>query len=104
MNILVINAGSSSMKYQLIDMSNETILAKGNCERIGIGGLIGHKTADGRKSEYEVNFPTHTEAFKEIIKVLTTGDAKVIDSVSEIAAVGHRAVHGGDRLDRKSVV
>lgn len=98
MNILVINAGSSSMKYQLIDMTNESVLAKGNCERIGIDGLIGHKTADGRKSEYNVSFPTHTEAFKEIIKVLTTGDAKVIDSVSEIAAVGHRTVHGGDRF------
>lgn len=98
MNILVINAGSSSMKYQLINMTDESVVAKGNCERIGMDGLIGHKTADGKKVEYNVDFPTHAEAFKEIIKVLTTGDAKVIDSVSEIAAVGHRAVHGGDKF------
>ncbi len=104
MNILVINAGSSSMKYQLINMADESVIAKGNCERIGLDGVIGHKTADGRKSEYNVDFPTHSEAFKEIIKVLTSGDAKVIDSVKEISAVGHRAVHGGDKFSKSALI
>ncbi len=92
------------MKYQLIDMTNEEVVAKGNCERIGIGGLISHKTADGSKTEYEANFPTHTEAFSEIVKVLTTGDTKVIDSVSEISAVGHRAVHGGEKFSKSMLI
>ena len=64
MKILVINAGSSSLKYQLIDMRDESVIAKGVCERIGDGGKIKHKTADGREYVEEVNFPTHTEAFE----------------------------------------
>ena len=98
MKILVINAGSSSMKYQFIDMENEHIIAKGNCERIGIGGIIGHNTEAGGKIEYEASFPTHAEAFAEVVKLLTTGEYKVIDNVSEIAAVGHRTVHGGEKF------
>ncbi|MEG1850167.1 MAG: acetate kinase, partial [Oscillospiraceae bacterium] len=98
MKILVINAGSSSMKYQLIDMENEQVIAKGNCERIGNGGIIGHKLSDGRKVEYEVAFPTHAEAFAEVLKLLTTGEYKVINDVSEIGAVGHRTVHGGEKF------
>ena len=96
MKILVINAGSSSLKYQLIDMTDESVLAKGLCERIGVDGRISHKTADGRKSEYDVSFPTHKEAFEEVVKVLSTGDTKVIDSMSEISAVGHRVLHGAE--------
>ena len=96
MKILVINAGSSSLKYQLIDMTDESVLAKGLCERIGVDGRISHKTADGRKTEYDVSFPTHKEAFEEVVKVLSTGDAKVIDSMSEISAVGHRVLHGAE--------
>jgi len=98
MKILVINAGSSSMKYQLIDMDTETVIAKGNCERIGNGGMIGHKLADGTKIEYDVPFPTHAEAFAEVLKLLTTGEHKVVNDVSEIAAVGHRTVHGGEKF------
>lgn len=98
MKVLVINAGSSSMKYQLIDMENEQVIAKGNCERIGIGGFIGHKTADGRKVEYETSFPTHAEAFREILSVLTSGEGKVLNDVSEISAIGHRAIHGGEKF------
>jgi acetate kinase len=63
MNILVINAGSSSLKYQLIDMTTENVLAKGLCEKIGIGGKLTHKTHDGYKDDREVAFPTHGEAF-----------------------------------------
>lgn len=95
MKILVINAGSSSLKYQLIDMTDEHVIAKGNCERIGAGGLITHKP-NGKTIQYEVDFPTHKEAFLEVVKVLTTGEDKVIDSVNEISAVGHRILHGSE--------
>ena len=104
MKILVINAGSSSMKYQLIDMDNESVIAKGNCERIGISGFIGHKLADGTKIEYEVDFPTHAEAFAEVVKLLTEGEHKVINDVSEIAAIGHRGVHGGEKFTKSVLV
>lgn len=95
MKILVINAGSSSLKYQLIDMSTEAVIAKGNCERIGIGGFITHKISNGITIEEEANFPTHTEAFKKLVEVLTTGDNKVVEDLSEISAIGHRVVQGG---------
>lgn len=98
MKILVVNAGSSSMKYQLIDMENETVIAKGLCERIGISGNINHKTGDGRAVSCETPFPDHAAAFREMIKALTEGEGKVIDSMDEIAAVGHRGVHGGEKF------
>lgn len=96
MKILVINAGSSSLKYQLIDMDHEHVIAKGNCERIGVGGLITHRTDSGNTVQYEVDFPTHKEAFMEVVKVLTSGEGKVIDDVKEISAVGHRVLHGSE--------
>ncbi|MEM1484794.1 acetate kinase [Oscillospiraceae bacterium PP1C4] len=96
MKVLVINAGSSSLKYQLIDMKDEAVLAKGNCERIGIDGLITHKTHEGKTISYKTDFPTHTEAFKELVKLMIEGEGKVIDDVKEIAAVGQRVVHGGE--------
>lgn len=104
MKILVINAGSSSLKYQLIDMTNEQVLAKGNCERIGIGGTITHKTEDGRKVAYEVDFPTHKEAFMELVKVLISGEGKVIDDVKEISAVGHRVLHGSEKYKTSTLI
>ncbi|MCC8068614.1 MAG: acetate kinase [Ruminococcus sp.] len=94
--ILVINAGSSSLKYQLIDMDDEKVIAKGNCDRIGIGGHISYKTADGITLEKDVDFPTHTEAFNALIEALTTGETKVIQSMDEILAVGHRVVQGAE--------
>ena len=103
MKILVINAGSSSLKYQFIDMKNEKVLAKGICERIGIGGNICHSTFDGRKVEESVELINHTEAFKKVQKVLTEGAGAVIDSMKEISAVGHRIVQGGS-LFKKSVI
>ncbi len=96
MKILVINAGSSSLKYQLIDMEDERVIAKGNCDRIGIGGHISHKTGDGRSFDADCEFPTHTEAFEKLVEVLTTGDASVIKSMDEISAVGHRIVQGAE--------
>ncbi len=95
MKIFVVNAGSSSLKYQLIDMDNEEVLAKGLCERIGVTGAISHKAADGRKYEAETPMPTHTEAFEALVYALTKSDAKVIDSFDEVSAIGHRIVQGG---------
>lgn len=95
MIILVINAGSSSLKYQLIDMEGEKVLAKGNCERIGLDGLIGGSTHDGRTFCYEVEMHDHTEAFKEVEKALVEGECAVIGNMKEIGAVGHRVVQGG---------
>ena len=96
MKVLVINAGSSSLKYQLIDMSDESVVAKGNCERIGVDGKIGHKTFDGRSVEKDCSFPTHKEAFMEVVNVLTTGEGKVIDNMKDITAIGHRVLHGAE--------
>lgn len=104
MLILVVNAGSSSLKYQLLNMDDESVIAKGNCDRIGIDGHISHKTFDGRKIETECSFPTHTEAFAKLVEVLTTGEASVIKSMSEISAVGHRIVQGAEVFDKTTLV
>ena len=96
MKVLVINAGSSSLKYQLIEMSDESVVAKGNCERIGMDGKICHKTADGRSIEKNCDLPTHKEAFMEVVGLLTSGETKVVDDVKEISAIGHRVVHGAE--------
>ena len=103
MKILVINAGSSSLKYQLIDMDGEQLIAKGICERIGIDGRISGSTTDGRKFKYDVTLENHTAAFLEVKKALTSGDCKVIDDLSDISAVGHRIVQGGS-LFKESVL
>jgi acetate kinase len=104
MLILVINAGSSSLKYQLLNMNDESVLAKGNCDRIGIGGHIKHTAADGRSYDADHDFPTHTEAFEKLVWVLTESDAKVIGSMSEIAAVGHRVVQGAEVFSKTVIV
>lgn len=95
MKIFVVNAGSSSLKYQLIDMENEQVLAKGLCERIGVTGAISHKAADGRTYSAETPMPTHSEAFESVVYALTKSEAKVIDSFDEVSAIGHRIVQGG---------
>ncbi len=97
MKILVINAGSSSLKYQLIDMNGEVLIAKGLCDRIGVpeNSNIEHKVGDKKFAE-KIAMPTHVEAFEAVIKALTQGDGKVIDDISEIAAIGHRVVQGGN--------
>lgn len=104
MIILVVNAGSSSLKYQLLNMDDESVIAKGNCDRIGIGGHISHKTFDGRTVDLDCDFPTHTEAFEKLVEVLTTGDAAVIKSMSEISAVGHRIVQGAEIFNKTTLV
>lgn len=104
MKVLVVNAGSSSLKYQLLDMTDESVIAKGNCDRIGIGGHVSAKTGDGRKYEADCNFPTHTEAFEKLVEILTTGETKVIDSMDEISAVGHRIVQGAEVFSEACLV
>lgn len=102
--ILVINAGSSSLKYQLIDMENEQVIAKGNCERIGMdGSFIGHKTFDGRSRTDTVPMPDHRSAFMQVKKALTDPEVGVITDLHEVSAVGHRIVQGG-ALFSKSVL
>ena len=95
MKIFIVNAGSSSLKYQLIDMADKSVIVKGLCERIGIGGNITLKKPDGSKFEAEIPMPDHTTAFKTVIEWMTSGETKVIDDLSEISAVGHRIVQGG---------
>ena len=98
MKILVINCGSSSLKYQLIDMDGEKVLCKGLCERIGMESSMITHDANGHKATTPAIFPTHTEAFAEVVKKMTTGEGKCIDDVSEISAIGHRVVHGGEKF------
>ena len=99
MNILVINCGSSSLKYQLIDSESEKVLAKGLCERIGISGsAITHQKEGGAKVTTEVPMPDHTAAVKFVIEKLTDAEVGVVTSLSEIDAVGHRIVHGGEKF------
>ena len=102
MKILVINAGSSSLKYQLIDMEGEQLVAKGLCERIGIDGKFTHKLGDGRVAydAVDVAMPDHATAFEQVKKALTTGEGKVVNDLSEITAIGHRVVQGGSKYDR----
>lgn len=99
MKILVINCGSSSLKYQLIDSGTEEVLAKGLCERIGIdGSAITHQPVGGEKVKTEVPMPNHTVAVQLVIEKLTDASVGVIASLEEIDAVGHRIVHGGERF------
>lgn len=99
MNVLVINCGSSSLKYQLINSESEEVLAKGLCERIGIdGSAIAHQPAGGEKVKTEVALPNHTAAVKYVIEKLTDPEVGVIKSLDEIDAVGHRIVHGGEKF------
>ena len=95
MKILVINCGSSSLKYQLIDMENESVMAKGLCERIGIeGSKLTHK-ANGKEMIIEQSMPAHTEAIKLVMQALVDPEYGVIKDTKEISAVGHRVLHGG---------
>ena len=99
MKILVINAGSSSLKYQLLDMENESLLAKGLCERIGIDGHLKHQPQNGKPVfDEDVALPTHTEAIAAVLDKLTSAEYGVVASMSEISAVGHRVVHGGEKF------
>lgn len=102
MKILVVNAGSSSLKYQLIDMEHEQLLVKGNCERIGAGGAISHKVPGKAPYQAEYPMPTHDEAIGLVLKLLVDPEYGVIQSVDEIDAVGHRIAHGGEKYKRST--
>ena len=105
MKILVINAGSSSLKYQIFDMDNEQMLCKGNCERIGgEGSFIAHKTADGREMKKEGAMPDHTAAFNFVKDALMDAEVGVIKNLDEVSAIGHRIVQGGALFSESVIV
>ncbi len=104
MNILVINCGSSSLKYQLINSETEAVLAKGLCERIGIDGVLTYQPEGGEKEKTEIPMPTHTEAINSVIAALTNEKTGVIKSLSEVGAVGHRVVHGGEKFTASCLI
>lgn len=99
MKIFVVNAGSSTLKYQVIDMKDESFICKGLCDKIGVAdgsmGVVEQKTADGRVYTEEIAMPTHAEAFERVVFALTKSSAKVLDSFNEVSAIGHRIVQGG---------
>ena len=104
MNVLVINCGSSSLKFQLIDSESEKVLAKGLCERIGIDGRLTYQPAGGEKAVSELAMPTHTEAIQFVIDALINAETGVVKSLDEIGAVGHRVVHGGEKFASSVVI
>ncbi len=105
MKVLVINAGSSSLKYQLIDMTDESVLAKGNCERIGTdGAFIGFKTPDGNKVERKAEMKNHTQAFEAVKNALLDAEYGAIKDLSEVTAIGHRVVQGGSFFDHSVLI
>ena len=104
MKVLVINCGSSSLKYQLIDSETEQVLAKGLCERIGIDGVLTHKPTGKEPVRIETAMPTHTTAVSLVLQQLTDEKNGVISSLSEIGAVGHRVVHGGEKFASSVVI
>lgn len=104
MNILVINCGSSSLKFQLINSDSEAVLAKGLCERIGIDGRLTYQPAGGEKEVSDKAMPTHTEAIQFVIDALTNEKTGVVKSLDEIGAVGHRLVHGGEKFASSVVI
>ena len=104
MNVLVINCGSSSLKFQLINSESEQVLAKGLCERIGIDGRLTYQPEGGEKAVSEKAMPTHTEAIQFVIDALTDENTGVVKSLDEIGAVGHRVVHGGEKFPKSGVI
>ncbi|BDF04610.1 acetate kinase [[Clostridium] hylemonae] len=104
MNVLVINCGSSSLKFQLINSDTEQALAKGLCERIGIDGSLTYQPEGGEKVKSDKPMPTHTEAIQYVIDALTDAGTGVVKSLDEIGAVGHRVVHGGEKFASSVVI
>ncbi len=105
MKILIVNTGSSSLKYQLIDMVNEKVLAKGLCERIGLGNsFVRQTTFKDKEFRKEMDIRNHNEAIKELISALTDSEYGVIRSMDEITSVGHRVVHGGEKFYKSALI
>ena len=104
MNVLVINCGSSSLKYQVIDSDSEVVLAKGLCERIGIDGRLVYQPKGGEKEITEASMPTHTEAVRMVLDALVNPKTGVLKSLEEIDAVGHRLGHGGEKFAASTLI
>ena len=98
MLVFILNAGSSSLKYQLMNPVTKEVLATGLCERIGLDGILKHEFGEGQKLTLEVPMPTHKEAIELVLKTLVESEGKVINSIDDIDAIGHRAVHGGEEF------
>ena len=104
MKVLVINCGSSSLKYQVIDSESEKVLAKGLCERIGIDGRLKYTPAGGETEVTDAPMPTHKEAVQMVLDALVNEKTGALSDLSEIGAVGHRVVHGGERFTKSAVI
>ena len=103
MLVFILNAGSSSLKYQLMNPENSEVLASGLCERIGIDGRLVHEAND-KKIKEEISMPTHKEAIEIVLNCLTKGENKVIDNIDEISSIGHRVVHGGEYFSKSVII
>lgn len=104
MKILVINCGSSSLKYQLIDSDTEAVLAKGLCERIGIDGMFTYQKAGGEKKVTQIDQPDHKKSVSLVLEALADPENGVVKDLSEIGAVGHRVVHGGEAFEESAII
>lgn len=104
MNILVINCGSSSLKYQVINSDTEAVLAKGLCERIGLDGRLVYQKAGGEKEITDANMPTHKQAIQMVLDALVNPKTGALKSLEEIGAVGHRVVHGGEKFASSTIL
>ena len=104
MLVFVLNAGSSSLKYQLIDAETFEVKASGLVERIGIDGILKHEIGENKKLSFELSIPTHKEAIELVLRILTNDETKVIDSINEIQAIGHRVVHGGEYFKESTLI
>ena len=104
MKILVLNAGSSSLKYQLFNMESKEVIAKGLCERIGAGGAITHKPTGKSPYSEDIDLPDHGVALANVLSLLTSAEHGVISSTDEIDAIGHRVAHGGERIKESSLI
>ena len=104
MKILVINAGSSSLKYQVFDMDSGKMIAKGLCDRIGVDGTVTHKRPG--KENYQLSTPlsTHDDAIAIVLRLLTDPELGVLENIEEIGAVGHRIVHGGEKITESTIL
>ena len=104
MLVFVLNAGSSSLKYQLINAKTAELKASGLVERIGIDGILKHEVGENKKLTFELQIPTHKEAIELVLRILTNDETKVINSIKEIQAIGHRIVHGGEFFKESTIV
>ncbi len=104
MLVFVLNAGSSSLKYQLINAKTHELKASGLVERIGIDGILKHEIGENKKLTFETPIPTHKEAIELVLRILTNDETKVINSIDEIQAIGHRVVHGGEHFKGSVIV